>query len=170
MKYRICRVPIHESMKKPNTESHTLDEKSRYRSILANCTDISLSCERGLCDTYCEPYVAPVHEEKDEAANASVIQTVTEYEERDGHDVVGHHLDMVLPSGLCVEDEDGVEPESELREVVELDAAGKWNVRVVDPEVLEAPRGVGKVNVQVLRWNASIRTTGRFCLEKLTQP
>ena len=75
--------------------------------------------------------VAVVHEDQDETPYASKIAYVTEGDECDGDDVVGHHLHVVLATRLGVEDEDLVQVKSGLGEVVELDGSREGCVWVV---------------------------------------
>lgn len=52
--------------------------------------------------------------------------------EHQGHsdDVVSHHLPMILPLGLSIEDEDSVKIESRLVQIIELDGCSEGEMGV----------------------------------------
>lgn len=64
--------------------------------------------------------------------------------------MVGHHLPVVLPPGLCVQDQHLVHVERRLGQVVKLDRPGKREMRVVDPNLRWIEGRRGQVTVDIL--------------------
>jgi len=54
-------------------------------------------------NTYGEPDIAPVGNEKNKTAYARVVARIGSGEERDGDKVMGHHLDVVFAALFGVE-------------------------------------------------------------------
>ena len=49
--------------------------------------------------------------------------------------MVGHHLEMILPASLSIENKDLVKVKSRLSEIVNFNSASNGYMRVVDPQV-----------------------------------
>jgi hypothetical protein len=84
---------------------------------------------------YRQENIRSIHENHDQAPNASKVVGVTAGDEDNGDDMVGHHLPVVLAPGLGIKNKDLVEIGGKLEEIVELDRTGKRNMRVVYPHV-----------------------------------
>jgi hypothetical protein len=101
-------------------------------------------------DTHGKKYVTPVHEQHDNAPHTGKVGVVADPQQSDGDDVVGHHLPVVFPSRLGVQDEDLMCVKSSLQQVVELDRTWDRDVGVVQPECLEVGKGRGDITMNVL--------------------
>ena len=85
--------------------------------------------------TYRQEDVTSIHEDHDETSNTRVVVEVASDHERDRNDMVRHHLPVVRPAGLRIEDEDLVHVERGLEQVIELDRASQGYMGVVGPRI-----------------------------------
>ena len=99
--------------------------------------------------TYRQEDVTSIHEDHDETSNTCVVVEVASDHERDRNDMVRHHLPVVRPAGLRIEDEDLMHVERGLEQVVELDGAGQGYMGIMCPHIdrVEDVRGQTRVNV-----------------------
>lgn len=102
-------------------------------------------------ETYGEDDVAPVHEDHDQTADASEVVRVAGDDESTGDNVVGHHLPVVFPWSLRIDDEKQMKVKCGLHHIVEFYWAWKGYVGVAGPKV------GGKVHINVLQtFNVSL--------------
>ncbi len=101
--------------------------------------------------THGQKTVTEIHEDQDEAADASVVVEVTRDLEGDGDNMVAHHLPVVLSPGLGVEHKYLVQVACSLEEVVKLDGACERCVGITSPDGDWVQDGGREVSVYVLR-------------------
>lgn len=73
--------------------------------------------------THREENITPVHENHDDASNSREVSEVTSYHKDYGDNVVGHHLPMIFPTSLRIEDKNLMNVEGGLTEIVQFDWA-----------------------------------------------
>lgn len=98
--------------------------------------------------TYREQDVANIKEHQDQIAHGVVVVPVRADNQRNGDEVVGQHLPVVLATLLDVDHKDLLEPETELREDVELVQRAELTVWPESPEIPEVqPRWRGVIQI-----------------------
>ena len=111
----------------PEVSKHLRDLSSERQTV-----PTVICCSR---DTHGEDEVTTVHDEHDGAAYTREVVRVAEGNEGDGHDVVCHHLPVVLSARLRVEDEYLVQIICSLKKIIELDGPGKGYIGITYPDV-----------------------------------
>lgn len=87
-----------------------------------------------------------VHQTKDEVADPILMVTIGRKYKGTGDDMVGEHLHVVLPPLLNVDDDNLLEPETELDQIVPLGETGHLASRPVPPQSSEVEPVVGVVH------------------------
>jgi hypothetical protein len=111
---------------------------------------LSEHTQSGTKVAYREDDITPVHDDHDHSAHAGEVVEVRQVYQGHGDDVMGHHLPVIFPMGLCLGHEDQMGVESRLSDVVELHWSGEQNMRVPDPQRVQICDGRGQVQVDVL--------------------
>lgn len=140
--------------------------RARYRSILASWRSL---CENSLSHlvlrvTYRQENITTVHQHHDKAPKTREIVSVTCSHEYNGDSMVGHHLDMILPASLSIENQYLVEVKGSLGKIIKFDSASQGDVRIIQPQLRRVQHSSGKVVVHILGWN--VRHT---CLHSVDQ-
>ena len=65
-----------------------------------------------------EKNVTPIHEDHDDAPNSCEVGEVARNHENYGDNVVRHHLPMIFPTSLSIQDKDLMSVKGSLREIV----------------------------------------------------
>jgi hypothetical protein len=86
-------------------------------------------------ETHRQENVAEVHEHHHKTSNTCVVVEVATKHESDRNNMVGHHLPVVLPTCLRIEDQDLVEIECGLGKVVELQRTSQRDMGIIRPHV-----------------------------------
>lgn len=100
--------------------------------------------------THRQEDITTVHQHHDKAPNPREIVSVTCKHEYDGDNMMRHHLDMILPSGLGIEDQYLMKVEGSLDEVIKLEGTSKGEMGVIRPQICWVQDTGRKVMMHIL--------------------